>query len=104
MYPVMSSAAALSSAQCKEALLSRVILEFQLEILKTSMEFACSSDANNQPWMLLVKKLSTFFIFQSISMAIQQGNAVCVMGWPKNISTGLEGLFNFQVHEAEELW
>ena len=47
----MSSAAALSSAQCKEALLSRVILEFQLEILKTSMEFACSSDANNQSWV-----------------------------------------------------
>ena len=49
------------------------------------------------------EKLSTFFLFQSISMAIQQGNAVCVMGYPKNTSTGLDGLFNFQVHEAEEL-
>ena len=26
-----------------------------------------------------------------------------VMGCPKNTSTGLEGLFNFQVHEAEVL-
>ena len=46
------------------------------------------------------EKLSTFFLFQSISMAIQQGNTVCVMGCPK-ISTGLEGLFNFHVQEAE---
>ena len=36
------------------------------------------------------EKLSTFFLFQSISMAIQRGNAVCVMGCPKNTSTGLE--------------
>ena len=49
------------------------------------------------------EKLSTFFLFQSISMAIQQGNAVCVMGCPKNRSSGLEGLFNFQVNEAEVL-
>ena len=26
-----------------------------------------------------------------------------VMGCPKDTSTGLEGLFNFQVHEAEKL-
>ena len=49
------------------------------------------------------EKLSTFFLFQSISMAIQQGNAVCVMGCPKDTSTGLEGQFNFQVHEVEGL-
>ena len=45
-------------------------------------------------------------------MAIQKGNAVCVMGCVKDKSSGLEGLegleglkglFNFQVHEAEEL-
>ena len=36
-------------------------------------------------------------------MAIQKGNAVCVMGCPKDKSSGLDGLFNFQVHEAEEL-
>ena len=50
------------------------------------------------------EKLSTFYLFQSISMAIQRGNAVCVMGCPKDRSPGLEGLFNFQVYEAEELW
>ena len=36
-------------------------------------------------------------------MAIQQGNAVCVMGCPKDISSGLDCLFNFQVQKAEEL-
>ena len=36
-------------------------------------------------------------------MAIQNGNVVCVTGCPKDNSSGLEGLFNFQVHEAEEL-
>jgi hypothetical protein len=45
------------------------------------------------------EKLSTFYLFQSISMAIQKGNAACVLG----TSPGLEGLFNFQVHETEEL-
>ena len=49
------------------------------------------------------EKLSTFYLFLSISMAIQKGNAVCVMGCVKDKSSGLEGLFNFQVHEAEEL-
>ena len=37
-------------------------------------------------------------------MAIQQRNAVCEYGLPKKRSSGLEGLFNFQVHEAEVLW
>ena len=49
------------------------------------------------------EKISTFYLSQSISMAIQKGNAVCVMGCPKGTYSGLEGLFNFQVHEAEEL-
>ena len=48
------------------------------------------------------EKLSTFFLFWSISMAIQKGNAVCVTGCVKDKPSGLEGLFNFQVHEAEE--
>ena len=48
-------------------------------------------------------KLSNFFLFQSISMAVQKGNAVCVMGCPKNTSSGLEFLFNFQVYEVEVL-
>ena len=37
------------------------------------------------------ENLSTFYLFQSISMAIQKGNAVCVMGCPKDNSSGLEG-------------
>ena len=48
------------------------------------------------------EKLSAFYLFQSISIAIQKRNAVCIMGCPKDIYSGLEGLFNFQVHEAEE--
>ena len=35
-------------------------------------------------------------------MAIQRGNVVSVMGCPKDTSSGLDGLFNFQVHEADE--
>ena len=35
-----------------------------------------------------------------ISMALQQGNAVYIMGWPKSTSTGL---INFHVQEAEFL-
>ena len=51
------------------------------------------------------EKLSTFYLFQSISIEIQKGNAHCVTGCVKDKSSGLEaeGLFNFQVHEAEEL-
>ena len=45
----------------------------------------------------------TFYLMQSISMAIQKGNAVCVRGCPKKTSPGLEGLFNFHVQEAEML-
>ena len=44
-----------------------------------------------------------FYLFQSISMAIQKGNAQCVTGCVKDRSSGLEGLFNFHVQEAEEL-
>ena len=33
-----------------------------------------------------------------------QCNAICVTTCVKDQSSGLEGLFNFQVHEAEELW
>ena len=34
-------------------------------------------------------------------MAIQRGNAVCVMSCTKNALTGLEGLFDSQLHETE---
>ena len=50
------------------------------------------------------EKLSTFYLFQSISIAIQKSNAQCVIGCVKDQSSGLEGLFNFHVQEAEELW
>ena len=36
-------------------------------------------------------------------MAIQRGDAQCVMGCVKDTSSGLEGLFIFQVLEDEEL-
>ena len=57
------------------------------------------------------EKLSTFYLFQRISIAIQKGNAHCVTGWKpvtqcgcvKDRSSGLEGLFNFHVQGAEEL-
>ena len=49
------------------------------------------------------EKLSTFYLLQNISMAIQRGNAICVTTCVKDQSPGLEGLFNFQVHKAEEL-
>ena len=49
------------------------------------------------------EKLSTFYLLQRISMAIQQGNAICVTTCVKDQSSGLEVLFNFQVHKAEEL-
>ena len=49
------------------------------------------------------EKLSTFYLKQRISMAIQKGNAVCVRGCPQKTSAGLEGLFNFHVQEAETL-
>ena len=44
------------------------------------------------------EKLSTFYLFQSISMAIQKGNALaqCVTGCVKDRSSGLEGLFMYR--------
>ena len=48
------------------------------------------------------EKRSTYFLLQSISMAIQRANAVCVLGTAPP-STGLEGLFEFFVHEDEDL-
>ena len=42
------------------------------------------------------------YIFEIKSL--QRGNAQCVQGCVKDRSSGLEGLFNFHVQEAEELW
>ena len=49
------------------------------------------------------EKLSTFYLFQSISIAIQKSNAQCITGCVKEGYSGLEGLSNFHVQEAEEL-
>ena len=49
------------------------------------------------------EKLSTFYLMQSISMAIQKGNTVCLRSCPQKSSPGLEGHFNFHVQEAEML-
>ena len=43
------------------------------------------------------EKLSSFYLFQSISMAIQKGNAQCVTGCVKDGYSGLEGLFSFHM-------
>ena len=47
------------------------------------------------------EKRSTYFLLQSISIAIQRANAACVLGTVPT-STGLEGLFDFFIHESEE--
>ena len=47
------------------------------------------------------EKRSTMFLLQNISIAIQRANAVCVMGTPPT-TTGLEGLFEFAIHESDE--
>ena len=43
------------------------------------------------------EKVSTFYLFQSISMAIQRGNAQCVMGYVKDMSSDLEGLHTYLI-------
>ena len=49
----------------------------------------------NGPWFFdilykqISEKLSTFYLVQRISMAIQKGNADCVRGCPKKLSPDL---------------
>ena len=68
-----------------------------------------SHQANQTDWEkiqeAICEKLSTFYprAEQSISMAIQKGNAVFVRGCPKKTSPGLKRLFNFHVQKAELL-
>ena len=47
------------------------------------------------------EKLSTFYLMQNISMAIQRGNAQCVIGTAPT-SSGLDGLFEFSIHRDEK--
>ena len=46
------------------------------------------------------EKRSTYFLLQSISMAVQRANAACVLGTAP-ASSGLEGLFEFFDYESE---
>ena len=54
------------------------------------------------PWTLQISEKEGYFVKSSNHLEIHF-NAVYVMGCPKNTSTGLEGLFNFQVHEADRI-
>ena len=47
------------------------------------------------------EKRSTFYLFQSISTAIQRGNAACVIGTAPT-SEGLEQVFEFVEHSSED--
>ena len=47
------------------------------------------------------EKRSTFFLFQGISMAIQRGNAACIIGTTPD-SEGLEEVFDFIGHSLPE--
>ena len=46
------------------------------------------------------EKRSTFYLLQSVSMAIQRGNAACVIGTAPS-SSDLEGIFEFFTHDTE---
>ena len=46
------------------------------------------------------EKRSTLYLLQSISMAIQRGNAACVIGTAPT-SNGLEGLFEYFDHDND---
>lgn len=46
------------------------------------------------------EKRSTFYLLQNISMAIQRGNAPCIIGTVP-VSEGLEEVFDFVDHNSE---
>ena len=46
------------------------------------------------------EKRSTFYLFQRISMAIQRGNAACIVGTAP-VSEGMEEVFDFVEHHTE---
>ena len=47
------------------------------------------------------EKLSTFYLLQNISMAIQRGNAACIIGTVP-VSEGLEEVFEFVENMSED--
>ena len=77
------------------------VLKFDMEMVLTVLKLVkqISKKKSGCNWWKIV-------YFLSIPKYIngkQWDNAVCVMGCVKEQSSGLEGLFNFHVHEAEEL-
>ena len=46
------------------------------------------------------ESISTFFLFQRISMAIQRVNSECILGTIPN-SEGLDDIFDFVHHNAD---
>ena len=46
------------------------------------------------------EKRSTFFLLQNISMAVQRGNAACIVGTAP-VSEGMEEVFDFVEHHTE---
>ena len=68
---------------------------------------AYGPQANQTDWQKIqeaaCEKLSTFYLMQSISMAIKKAMLSALGVAPQKTSTGLEGLFNFHVQEAEIL-
>ena len=47
------------------------------------------------------EKRSTFFLSQSISVAIQRGNAACIIGTASS-SEGLEEIFDYVSHTSAQ--
>ena len=64
--------------------------EYRLEFLVISSDDVAPVEKN----VGIREKRASFFLFQSISMAIQRGNASCVIGTVPH-SEGLEEIFEF---------
>ena len=73
-----------------------------LETIRMELLHNGSKGFLNSHYYYLLLQCQVIFFKHGI-MAIQKGNAQCVTGCVKDPSSGLEGLFNFHVQEAEEL-
>ena len=51
-------------------------------------------------FVTILRFWSTFYLFQSISIAIQRGNAACIIGTAPS-SEGLEEVFEMVEHNSE---
>ena len=61
------------------------------KVLKNGLKYWTMKEASGEP-------RSTFFVTQRISIAIQRGNASCVLGTVP-FSKGLESIFDFECPE-----